>query len=291
MNRFVTLAAAGLLTLGLAACGPKDGPAEAARDTASPDSAIKAASEALRSNDLHQFLRLSLPEARYQQLREAYEKRERTAPDGEEAAEFAAMMAKLTAPEAEKTLMAELEPALIQFETEMAPQMPMMIGMGRGFAAQAIQQNTDMSDDQKLQATQVIDAMGNWLSGVQLADRDLASSAISKAVASARTLDIKDMQQLEALDFDQMMEKAGVAFGGVKEVLGVYGLDIDAVLASTRTELVSQEGDNARLKVSYTLFGQTISAEQDMVREQDRWYSKEGMTALAEAFETRIGGE
>lgn len=291
MNRFVTLAAAGLLSLGLAACGSKDGPAEAARDTASPDSAVSAAAEALRKNDLHQFLRLSLPEARYQQLREAYEKRERSDPDGEEAAEFAAMMAKLTAPDAEAVLMAELEPALVQFETELAPQMPMMIGMGRGFAAQAIQQNADMSDDQKRQATQVIDAMGNWLSGVQLADRGLARNAVSKAVAAGRKLDIKDMQQLEALDFDQMMEKAGVAFGGVKDVLGVYGLDIDSVLASTRTELVSQDGDNARLKVSYTLFGQTISAEQDMVRENDRWYSKEGMTALAEALETRVSGQ
>lgn len=291
MNRFVTLAAAGLLVLGLGACGSKDGPAEAARDTASPESAVKAATEALRKNDVHQFLRLSLPEERYQQLRKAYAERERGEPDGEEAAEFEAMIAKLTAPDAESALMAELEPALVQFETELAPQMPMMIGMGRGFAAQAIQQNAEMSADQKRQATQVIDAMGNWLSGVQLADRGLARNAISKAVAAARKLDVQNMQQLEALDFDQMMDKAGIAFGGVKDVLGVYGLDIDAVLASTRTELVSQDGDNARLKVSYTLFGQTISAEQDMVRDGDRWFSKEGMTALAEAFESRVSGQ
>ena len=291
MNRFVTLTAAGLLCLGLAACGQKEGPAEAASDTASPEGAVKAATEALRQNDLHQFLRLSLPEQRYQQLRQAYEQRERSAPDGEEAAEFSAMLAKLTADDAETALMAELEPALVQFETEMAPQMPMMIGMGRGFAAQAIQQNAEMSEQQKQQATQVVDAMGNWLSGVQLADRELARSAISKAVASARKLEIQSLEQLEALDFDQMMVKAGIAFGGVKDVLSVYGLDIDGVLASAQTEVLSQEGDSARLKVSYTLFGQTIAAEQDMVRQDDRWFSKEGMTALAEAFESNVSGQ
>lgn len=286
MNRFVSLAAAGLFSLGLAACGGgSSSPAEA---TATPDAAVKASAAALRQNDIGQFVKLVLPEARYNEVKAKFEARERTAPEAGEAAEFAEMMTKLTASDAETALMAELEPHLAQFEAEMAPQMPMMIGMGRGMAVQAIQQNADMSEDQKRQATQLVDAMGNWLSGVKLADRGLAKQAIAKTVAAARKLDLKTLEQFNALSFDQAMEKAGIAFGGLKDVLGVYGFDVNAALDSTQVDVLKTEGDTARVKVGYTLLGAAITSEQDMVRDGGRWYGKDTMKALSEALDQPV---
>lgn len=288
MNRFVSLAAAGLLSLGLVACGGGEGgSADPAQATASPDGAVTSATSALRNNNVSQFVQLVLPEARYNEIKAKYEQeqRERGAPDAAEAAEFAEMMGKLTAADAETALMAELEPHMAQFEAEMAPQMPMMIGMGRGFMAQAIQQNAEMSEDQKQQATKMLDAVGNWLSGVKLTDRELAKQAIAKAVAAARALELQTLEQVHALSFDQAMAKAGIAFGGVKDVLAVYGFDINAALDSTKAEVVSEQGDSARVKVSYTVLGQTISGEQDMVRENGRWFGKDTMKAVAEALD------
>lgn len=286
MNRFVSLAAAGLFSLGLAACGGgSSSPAEA---TATPDAAVKASAAALRQNDIGQFVKLVLPEARYNEVKAKFEARERTAPEAGEAAEFSEMMTKLTASDAETALMAELEPHLAQFEAEMAPQMPMMIGMGRGMAVQAIQQNADMSEDQKRQATQLVDAMGNWLSGVKLADRGLAKQAIAKTVAAARKLDLKTLEQFNALSFDQAMEKAGIAFGGLKDVLGVYGFDVNAALDSTQVDVLKTEGDTARVKVGYTLLGAAITSEQDMVRDGGRWYGKDTMKALSEALDQPV---
>ncbi len=283
MNRFVSLAAAGLFSLGLAACGGgSSSPAEA---TATPDAAVKASADALRQNDIGQFVKLVLPEARYNEVKAKFESRERTAPEAGEAAEFSEMMAKLTAADAETALMAELEPHIAQFEAEMAPQMPMMIGMGRGIAVQGIQQNAEMSEDQKRQATQLVDAMGNWLSGVKLGDRELAKQAIAKTVAAARKLDLQTLEQVNALSFDQAMEKAGIAFGGLKDVLGVYGFDVNAALDSTQVEVLKSEGDAARVKLSYTLLGTAITSEQDMVRENGRWYGKDTMKALSDALD------
>lgn len=284
MNRLMTLAAAGLFTLGLAACGREDAPADPAAATATPEGAVKSAAEALRQNNVGQFVQLVLPADQYSDIKAKYESRERPAPDAAEAAEFQQMMQKMTAPDAETALMAELEPHLAQFEAEMAPQLPMMIGMGRGFAAQAIQQNADMNEDQKRQATQFVDALGNWLATAKLTDRELAKSAISKAVAAARKLEVSTMEQLNALSFDQAMDKAGIVFGGAKDVLAVYGFDIDKSLDSTQVEVVKQEADSARVKVSYEVLGQTISGEQDMVRQNDRWYGKDTMEAVSDAL-------
>lgn len=284
MNRFVSLAAAGLLSLGLVACGggSSSDPAEA---TATPDAAVKASSNALRQNDIGQFVKLVLPEARYNEVKAKYEARERSVPDASEAAEFAEMMTKLTAADAETALLAELEPHLAQFEAEMAPQMPMMIGMGRGMAVQGIQQNADMSEDQKRQATQLVDALGNWLSGVKLADRALAKQAIAKTVATARKLDLKTLDQVNALSFEQALDKAGIAFGGLKDVLGVYGFDVNAAFDSTQVEVLKSEGDAARVKVGYTLLGTAITSEQDMVRDGGRWYGKDTMKAISDALD------
>ncbi len=292
MNRFVSIAAAGLFSLGLAACGGGGGSsADPAAATAAPDTAVKAAADALRQNDVAQFVKLVLPEARYNEAKAKFEARERTAPEAGEAAEFAEMMVKLTAADAETALMAEMEPHLAQFEAEMAPQMPMMIGMGRGMAVQGIQQNADLSEDQKRQATQLVDAMGNWLSGVKLADRELAKQAIAKTVAAARKLDLQSLEQVNALNFDQAMEKAGIAFGGLKDVLGVYGFDVNAALDSTQIEVLSSEGDAARVKLSYTLLGTAITSEQDMVREAGRWYGKDTMKALSDALDQPAAAE
>lgn len=283
MNRFVSLAAAGLFSLGLAACGGgSSSPAEA---TATPDAVVKASADALRQNDIGQFVKLVLPEARYNEVKAKFESRERTAPEADEAAEFSEMMAKLTAADAETALMAELEPHIAQFEAEMAPQMPMMIGMGRGMAVQQIQQSADMTADQKQQFVQFADAVANWLGGVKLGDRELAKQAIAKTVAAARALDLQTLDQVNALNFDQAMEKAGIAFGGLKDVLGVYGFDVNAALDSTQVEVLKSEGDAARVKLSYTLLGTAMSSEQDMVRENGRWYGKDTMKALSDALD------
>jgi len=291
MNRIVSLAACGLLSLGLTACsGGESGSADPAAATASPDAAVKSAAEALRQNDVGQFVKLVLPEARYNEAKIKFETRDSSADAGNDA-EFEAMMAKLTAADAETALMAELEPQIAQFEAEMAPQMPMMIGMGRGFAAQAIQQNPDFNEDQKKQATEVVDAMAGWLSTVKVTDRGLAKQAISKAVSTARSLDLKTMEQVNALSFDDALAKAGIAFGGLKDVLAVYGMDINATLDSTTVEMVSEQGDAARVRVSYSLLGQAITTEQDMIRENDRWYGKDTMTAIADALDNQSASD
>ncbi len=285
MKRFAALAFAGLTVVALAACQKEETagetPAVTAKATSTPDRAITEIAEKLKAGDVLAVLQMSVPPKHYDKMKADFQTKSKAEPITEEdRAEFAMMMGKLTAADAETTLFAEAEPELAKFETEMAAQMPMMIGMGQGFAMQAIQANEKLTEAQKKQAGDVVGAMAGWLQGVQLADRELAKQAIAKTVATARTLELKTLDEARALDFEPAMAKAGVAFNGVKEVLSVYGLKLDETFDSIKTQVISQEGNNAVVKVDYQIFGQPLSFETAMVQIDGRWYGKDTVEQL-----------
>lgn len=285
MNRLAVLAFAGLAALSLSACQKEDAPGESpkaqAAATANPADAITATAQKLKQGDVLAVIQLSVPPEHFEKMKADF-KRDMTSepPSDEDRAEFEQTMAKLTAPDAEAALFAELEPELAKFETEMAAQMPLMIGMGQGFAMQAIQANEKLTEAQKKQASDVVGAIASWLQGVQFADRELAKKAISRTVATARALELKTLDEARALEFEPAMAKAGIAFNGIKDVLALYGLDLNETFDSVKAQVVSQEGDNAKVKVDYTVFRQPLSFEADMVRIDGRWFGKDTVAQL-----------
>ena len=123
-------------------------------------------------------------------------------------------------------------------------------------------------------------AVAGWLQGVRFADRDLARQAIAKTVAAARALELKTLDEARALEFEAAMGKAGIAFRGVKDVLAVYGFDLDQSFSSVKAEVISEEGDQAKVKVDYQILGQPLSFETAMVRIDGRWYGKDTIEQL-----------
>ena len=285
MKRYALLAFAGLTALSLAACQKEEAagesPAVTAEATANPADAISATAAKLKQGDVLAVIQMSVPPKHYDRMKTEWKAKVESDPvTDEDRVEFAAMMEKLTASDAETKLFAEAEPELAKFETEMAAQMPLMIGMGQGFAMQAIQANEKLSEAQKKQAGDVVGAVSGWLQGVQFADRELAKQAIGKVAATARSLELKTLDEARALDFEPAMAKAGVAFNGLKDVLEVYGLKLDETFDSVKTELVSQEGETAKVKVSYQIFNQPLAFETDMVQIEGRWYGKDTVDQL-----------
>jgi hypothetical protein len=287
MNRFAALALTSLFALGLAACGeetPEDAAATATAKAEQPDTpaeVVDASADALQQGDLLTVLKLTVPPAEFERIKQEWEaSKAEEQPTEEEKANFAEMMAKLTAPDAEQQLMAEFEPHLAKYDAEMAAQMPLMIGMGRGFAVQAIQENPDFSEQQKAQATQTIDAVAKWLGETNFSDRARAEQAVEAAVEAARAFEVKTLDELRALQFEQMLQKAGIAFTGTKNVLKVYGLDLDQTFDSVSSEVVNEQGDNATVKVNYQLFGQPLSFQTEMMRVDGRWYGKDTVEQL-----------
>jgi hypothetical protein len=246
--------------------------------TTSPDGTVLASVKALRANNIAALLDNALPAGEVTQLKADWSKNMNKDPvTDEDRKKFAEQITKLTAPGAEDKIYAEIEPQLKQFDAQSAQQMPMMIAMGQGFAQSAIQQNKDLNDSQKQQAVAIVEATGKWAQSVKFTDPVLVKQAIAAVCKTARDLNLKTIDEARALTYDQAMQKAGIVVAGLKQVLGVYGLNMDKALDSVKTETVSTTADAAKVKVTYTAFDQPFTTESDLTRVDGKWYSKQAI--------------
>lgn len=285
MARFPSVRSIALLALlaALIACGKQPPAVEAGSD---PVAAVAALSSSLRDNDLQRFYGLSVPLELRQRTEAAYDAKRAALPpaDPKEREEFAHTMAKLTAPDAEDVLYAELEPALVKLEAEVANQLPLMVAMGSGFASAAINESETLSADEKQHASSVLAALTGWATTAPVADRAKARAAIAAVTASARAMQISDLDTLRTLDMNDALVKGGLALAGLKQVAALYGLEFDPALDSVKPELLSRDNDNARVKVSYTLLGKPVSFEMAMLQRDGNWYSADAVTRAEAAL-------
>jgi hypothetical protein len=247
----------------------------AAAVAATPDAALAASIKALRDNNIAALIDNALPAPEVVKLKADWNKDMNSEPiTDDERKEFAEKMATLTAPDAEARMYAQIEPKLTEFDKQSAQQMPMMIAMGQGFAKSAIAQNKDLSDAQKKQAEDLLDATAQWAQTTKFTDPTLVKAAIAEICKTARAVNLKTADEARALSYEQAMQKAGMVLAGVKAVLAVYGLNVDKTLDSIKLEAGAVKGDVATVKVSYTAFDKPFSTEAEMVKVDGRWYGK-----------------
>ncbi len=285
--------AAGLLALcALAAC-KREEPEQTARAAKQPEAAVAALAQALREDDVLHFSRLSLPPELRTRMAERWkaERARRDPPSEKDRREYAELMTKLTAPDAETRLYAELEPELARMERELSTQLPLMVGMGSGLANAGINASPQLGAEQKKHASAVVDALAAWLMRAPLTDRTRAREAIAAAADTARKLDLKTVDAVQALDYDPAMQKAGVAIAGVKKIINVYGLDADRSLASVKARTLSSKGDRARIVVSYTLLDKPVKFEMAMVARGGHWYSAEAIASAERELAEPVGAD
>jgi hypothetical protein len=280
LGKFARFTFAALLLAGAAGCS-KEPAEEAVAATATPQGAVDAAVKSLRAGDIKALVEAMIPPKHLAKVRAEWPKKMAEDPPSDaEKEEFAANMAELTAPDAETKLMEKLEPQLVKYEQEVKPQMAMMIGMGKGLILSGIQENKDLTDPQKQQAAQSVEALAKWMETTEFADRERAKKAVNELVATARELNLKSLDEARALSFDQALDKGSIALRGTKKVLDAYGFSIDKMLDSVKTEVLSQTGKEAKVKVSYTMFDQPLSFETELVEVDGRWYGKQTIAEL-----------
>ena len=289
--KLTSLALALAATFALSGCGSKEeqaaeraeaGAKAAVAATAdSPRAAIEAAASNLRAGNIKAIIETSVPPQYLEQVRSKWTDKLNAEPVTDEArAEFKENIDKLTAPDAEQKLWAELEPVLVQKGAEMQMQMPMMIGLGRGLLASDVQQREDLNEAQKQQALLAVDAFAKWAETAKFTDPGLAQKSIGVVCSTARALNLKSLDEVHALSFDQALAKGDLVFNGFKQLLDVYGFSLNQVFDSVSTQLVSETGDAAKVKVGYQMFGQPLEFDTEMVKFEGRWYGKESLSNL-----------
>ncbi len=279
--RFHRFALIGALALLAAACSKEDAQTAAVADHATPEAAVLHSVKLLRQGDFGGMIEASAPPARVEAAKQHWmselKKDEIT---DEERAEFAATMERLTAPDAEQQMMAEIRPQLEQFQGEMKAQLPAMVAMGKGFILAAVNESEDIAAEQKPQVTNLVNALGTWAESGEFASVERAERAVAAIAATARKLPVRTLDEVQALDFDGIANLMSIGFGGVKDVLNVYDINIDQTLDGARAETISQEGDTATVRVHFDLLGAPLNIDVPMVRIDGRWYGKDAIENL-----------
>jgi hypothetical protein len=246
-------------------------PASAPRPEMQPHATILAGVKAARRNELARFLSLTLSQAQFKELEREWEKQRREPVNDAEDAQFQQTMAMLTAPGAEDQIMAMIKPKL----DEMRPNMAMMVGMITGMAQSSIEQNAGLGAEEKAQARKIVAGMTKVLQEHDLASEASARKAVGIVCSTARRLNLKSLGDVQRLSFNQLLARGGIAFGGLKQTLGVYGLEVDEWLDSIQAETVRVDGTAAVVRVTHEVFGVTQSLDTDMVQVGGRWICKE----------------
>lgn len=264
-----------LAALLLGACHGQDEAAQAGAST--PQAALQASLDRLKAGDFDGLWKHALPPADYANLRTDWRLQQRDARpvSAADRARFDEAMRQLRAPDAQARLYAELQPKLAAMEQQYRDQLPVLIGVGEAVLKSGIAQSRTLGDAQKTQLDGALDALLPWAQQAPWFDQARARQAVGVAVATARRLDLKDPDQLRTMDFDAAMASYAVAWGGLRQLLAIYGLSVDDTLNSVRLTPLSNANGHAVVKVDYTLHGKRLSTETALVQEDGRWYSED----------------
>lgn len=242
-----------------------------------PEAALQGSIDLLKAGDLNGLWKHALPPADYANLRAdwSHHEQDQQPITDDDRTNFNETMQKLTEPDAENKLYAELQPKLAMMQQQYKDQLPVLVSVGEALVKNSIAQNKSLTDAQKAQTSSLLDVLAPWAQQTPWFDQAKAKQAIGVAVTTARKLDLKSPDQLRAMDFDTAMAKYSTGFSGAKQLLAIYGLSLDDTLNSVKLTPVSSSNGHAVVQIDYTLLGKPLSTESTLVQENGRWYSED----------------
>jgi len=263
--------AAVLLAVVLAGCRPTpDGPSPEPVATR-PVQAVELLVADLRRNDLVAYARHALPPALHTRIEGRWREGATIWPLSELPlhAQLPAMLAALAAPESEQVLM---EKYRAQFAGAHGELRSTAAALGL-FAAQYVQGEPRYSDSERDHYVQTIAALGRWGQQAPLGDPERAQALLSALAPAARATRLAEPGAFAQAGMVDSLTRLGPFANAFKQVLAAqYGLDLDAALDSVRVEETARTGDQARVRLRYTLAGTGVDTEVRVERHGNRWY-------------------
>ena len=254
--------------MALAGCKPE--PAGAPGAASGPEAAVRQLALHLHDNDLVGFARNAVPPAEYARLETAWrEGRSRwpltELPLDEQLEPF---LATLAAPGSERSL-------LQGFNRNFANQNKDLRDAARSlgsFGVQYVKREGVYTAEERAHYAQVIAALSEWGAQAPLGDPKRGATAITKLAAAARRTGLGGESALREAGMTESLRRLGPFFAQAKASLASYGLSLDETLLGLRTELVEQQGDQARVRLRYPLGGRQVDTVAGLQRLDGRWY-------------------
>ena len=258
---------------GLAGCS-RGGDAGDAGGTASgalrPVDAVLLPARHLRADDLVAFVDDSVPAPLHAELRVAWAEGRSRWPLEELPLheQLPRMIAALSAPGAEETLLAAFERQFTGAEGELRRAVQTLAAFG----VQYVQNDADLDDIQRDREIQRLVALSRWAVQAPLTDPQRARAALERLCAAARATGLDSDQALRDAGMDESLRRLSGFLATTKAVLADYGLDLDASLDALDVTLERQTGDQGQLRVRYPLAAEAIDVRVEIERHGRHWY-------------------
>ncbi len=247
--------------------GPVIGRAPGARE---PAQAVLLPTRHLRNNDLAAFARDAVPPALHARLDAAWRRGDTRWPLDELPFDerLPRLLGALAAPGSEDRLLQTFDH---QFSGETTALKAAAQGLGL-FGVQYLRHEGDFSAAERLHYTQFVQALSRWGARAPLGDPARAKTAVPQLVAAARATGLRSEADFAAAGMSASLARLSGFLRVLKQVLGGYGLDLDATLSGLRVDVVEREGARAKVRMRYALGGEPVEAVMDVERVGGRWY-------------------
>lgn len=140
------------------------------------------------------------------------------------------------------------------------------------FGAQYVRHEGDFSNAERQHYLQFVQALSRWGAAAPLSDAARARTAIPQLAAAARATGLKSEADFARVGMEAGLQRLSGFLRVLKQVLSGYGLGLDESLGGLRAQVVSQQGDRARVRMQYRLGGSEIQAVVEVERIGRRWY-------------------
>ena len=258
-----------LLTLTLSTCQQHHATDSGGK---TPSAAMHNMIKLIRDSNLDGFWKYALPPADLTTLQHDWSIQAKTAthlPNSR----YPAWIAYFNARDAKVSLYATLQPKLKAMQKKYQPLIPAIIKLGQIMIDNSIANTQHLSVIQKQQLKALLHAVMAWAKVAPWFDQAKAKQAVSIIMDTMRQVHLVGHRQLHQMDFDTAMQKQEQLFHGSKQLLRLYGLDINAILASAHVTATIKNSTHASVTIHYILRGNTLSVDVPMTSIRGRWYA------------------
>ncbi len=239
--------------------------------TPEPHEAVLASVDAFQRNDVPRLLESLLSDEQLAEMEREWDRQRTAEVEPTEEFGFNVALQMLTVEGAEDALWAQARPELeaLRGQTEFVSAMVL------GMAASTLDRNTELTPEQRADAQVVLGELATLFSDDGLTDPDKARQAIALTCAAVRATGVTSFQEFRALEFEQLLDRSSGLLAASKEVLALYGVDLDAWCASVQAETLSRQGDTAVVSVRYEVLGTVQQTEAPLMLRDGRWQPRD----------------
>lgn len=270
MSTSIRCAIAGaLLGLAILAGGcDRNGPSQ--ETPALPVQAVQQLVDDLRRDDLAAYARHAVPPELHVRLEAAWAQGHTLWPLTELPLDhkFQGFLTALAEPRSEQKLLGTYRRQFAGAHTEIRTAAT-TLGL---FTTQYVSNEAAYSETERDHYRQLIAALTRWGQRAPLGDPARARRVVPQITLAARATGLGGRDGLRRAGMQRSLERLGPFFVRLEQGLTQYGLDFDAALSRMQITLLEQTGDQARVRLQYTLAGQPIDAVVLVERRAERWY-------------------